>query len=350
MKIAVALSGGVDSSVAALILRRDGHEVIGLTMTLGPLSEGSSAGASGWADASSRVARSLGIPHHVVDVGEEFDRSVVAAFVSDYTRGRTPNPCVVCNSLIKFGRLMREASALGAERLATGHHARVTTESFGTNRALRRGRDVAKDQSYFLYRLTQEQLSRTLMPVGEITKDEARALAAAAGLALADRPESADACFVPSGDIASFIEQRAPEAARPGPIEDLGGNVIGEHRGIAFYTVGQRSGLGLSRPLPTYVVAIRPNSNTIVVGDEADLYADTLAASELHWISGSPLSGRFAASAKIRYAAPPATCTVELKGDSARVRLDAPVRAVTPGQAVVFYDGDRVLGGGVVSP
>jgi tRNA-specific 2-thiouridylase len=351
MRIAVAMSGGVDSSVAALILARQGHEVVGLTMKIWPCEAEVDDDARRCCDPGSirsaeRVARELGVPHYTLGMRAPFERHVVRDFLLEYSRGRTPNPCVVCNRFIKFGPLFEKAAAVGATHLATGHHATVERHRAGGSFLLKRGTDPSKDQSYFLYSLTQDILSRLLMPVGGLTKPEVRAIARASGLSVAERPESQDVCFVPGGDVESFLRQTAPDAGLPGPIEDLSGRVIGEHRGIGLYTVGQRSGLGLSRSRPTYVVSIDADRNTVVVGDDADLYSSELTASDVHWIAGGPPADAFRAEAKIRYAAEPQACSVLLSENGFRLAFDVKQRAIAPGQSVVLYDDEVVLGGG----
>ncbi len=354
MKIAVAMSGGVDSSVAAHILAGEGHEVFGLTMKIwacaadAPIDPRVCCGPAAIEDAG-RVARELGIPHYVVGMRGIFEERIVEHFISEYARGRTPNPCVRCNRLVKFESLLTKALSLGASHLATGHHAVIRKADSGTGHVLERARDSAKDQSYFLYSMNQEQLARVLMPVGGLGKEEVRARARRAGLHVAERPESQDTCFVPRGDIASFVAARLPEAVAPGPIEDLDGKVLGSHRGLALYTVGQRSGLGLARPRPTYVVRIDPGRNVLVVGEDEDLYASRLVADELSWIAGPPPAREFTAEAKIRYAAQSAPCVVRVEGNEARVTFAEPQRAIAPGQAVVLYDGRTVLGGGTIA-
>jgi tRNA-specific 2-thiouridylase len=353
MRIAVAMSGGVDSSVAAHVLKARGHDVLGLTMKVWRCGDGDEVdprvccGPAAVRDAE-RVARDLGIRHYTIGLAGAFENLVVEHFVSEYARGRTPNPCVRCNRLVKFDALLREALALGASHLATGHHAVVRRDPRSGLFSLRRGADRGKDQTYFLYGLGQSQLSRALTPVGELTKGEVRSIAEEAGLHVADRPESQDVCFIPGGDIEAFLRARRADALVPGPIVDLGGAVLGEHRGVALYTVGQRSGLGLARPRPTYVVRIIAEENTVVAGDERDLYSSRLTARDLTWIADRAPGGSFRAEAKIRYASPPAACTVSLAGDEATVIFDEPERAIAPGQAVVFYDGDVVLGGGTI--
>ena len=354
MKVAVAMSGGVDSSVAAHILKEQGHEVIGLTMRIWPCGTDSGSGGRTCCDPDSirdaeRVAGELGIRHYELGMRGAFEGAVVREFLAEYASGRTPNPCVTCNRLIKFGPFLEKAAALGATRLATGHHAVVTRDESTGAYLLRKGRDRSKDQSYFLYVLKQKQLSHVLMPIGGMTKTEVRDAARAAGLSIAERPESQDVCFVPDGDVAAFFRLMRPEAMRPGPIEDLEGNVLGEHGGLALYTVGQRSGLGLSRPRPTYVLRIDAARNAVVVGDDEELYSSELTASDLNWIAGAPPAARFRTEAKIRYAASPCSCTAVLEGERLRLRFEEPKRAIAPGQSVVLYDGDTVLGGGVIN-
>jgi tRNA-specific 2-thiouridylase len=277
-----------------------------------------------------------------------FQRAVVNEFVAEYAVGRTPNPCVTCNRLIKFDPFLTKAAALGATHLATGHHAVVAREDAAARFVLKTARDRRKDQSYFLYVLTQKQLQHVLMPVGGMTKTEVRDAARAAGLSVSERPESQDVCFVPGGDIEGFFRLMKPEAMLPGPIEDAGGTVLGEHRGIALYTVGQRSGLGLSRPRPTYVLRIDAARNAVIVGDDDDLYSRQLTASNLNWIAGSPPAAEFRAGAKIRYAAAPALCSAAVEGGRLTLHFDEPQRAIAPGQSAVLYDGDIVLGGGTI--
>jgi tRNA-specific 2-thiouridylase len=353
MRIAVAMSGGVDSSVAAHILKEQGHEVIGLTMKVWPCGTDDGGGGRTCCDpdsvrAAARVADELGVRHYELGMRGAFESAVVSEFITEYAAGRTPNPCVTCNRLIKFDPFLEKAAGLGATHLATGHHAVVARDDPAGPVALKMARDRSKDQSYFLYVLTQKQLARVLMPVGGLTKEEVRGVARAAGLSVSDRPESQDVCFVPDGDVEAFFRLMKPEAMRPGPIEDRDGNVLGEHRGIALYTIGQRGGLGLSRPRPTYVLHLDAARNAVIVGDDEELYSFELTASDLNWIAGAPPAAEFRSEAKIRYAADPAPCVAAVNGRRLTLRFDEPQRAIAPGQSVVLYDGDVVLGGGVI--
>ena len=285
----------------------------------------------------------------MIDARAAFESTVVSDFVSEYARGRTPNPCILCNRLLKFGLLLDEARSLGAEMLATGHYATIRAEAPGEPLRLASGRDPVKDQSYFLYSLTQAQLGFALFPVGNMAKDEVRALAASEGLGAGTERESADVCFVPRGDPAAFFAARAPRAVVPGPIVDASGTRFGTHRGLALYTIGQRSGLGISAASALYVVRIVPDENTIVVGEDRELHGRSLTARSPSWIAGAPPSARFRALAKVRYGAPKAACAVTVRDDEVAVLFDEPQRAIAAGQAVVLYDEDEVLGGGVIA-
>lgn len=335
----VGMSGGVDSTVAAYLLREAGYEVHGLTLWLwdpqGPYENPCCS-----LDAAALAARELGIPHEVVQAQEDFRRLVVEPTLSAYRRGITPNPCAFCNREVRFALLLREADRRGIPWVATGHHARVARA--GKPRLLR-GRDPQKDQSYFLFALTHEELSRALFPVGEYTKAEIKALAEKLGLTAARLPESQDLCFAPEGIAALILE------AEPGPIYDLDGRLLGRHKGLPHYTVGQRHGLGLSSPRPLYVVALDLERNAVIVGPEEALYARGLLAQDLHWIGGEPPGERFPAEVQVRYRAAPVPAEVELREGAAWVRFSRPVRAVTPGQAAVFYRGEEVLGGGIIA-
>ncbi|MBV9574401.1 MAG: tRNA 2-thiouridine(34) synthase MnmA [Acidobacteriales bacterium] len=360
--IAVAMSGGVDSSAVAALLRAEGHEVIGLTMQLwdqrrlvgqaGP--EGGHGRCCSLDDVhdARRVAEKLGIPYYVVNHQERFERDVVRPFVEEYLAGRTPIPCSLCNNHLKFDQLLTMARQIGADTVATGHYARVEFDDVGGRWLLQRPRDRAKDQTYFLFGLTQDQLSHTLFPIGNMTKSEVRELARSHGLALADKLDSQEICFVPGGDYKSFIasylaeEGRAmPEAA--GEVVTTGGSALGEHRGVHNFTVGQRKGLGVATGSPLYVIQIDSDSRRVVVGNEAELYTHTLRAKHLNFVSVDSLSEPMSVAVKIRHRHEPAPAIVEqIAEDEVMITFECPQRAVTPGQAAVFYDADVVVGGG----
>ncbi len=350
------MSGGVDSSVAAAILKDRGYDVTGITMNLFALprevcrSEDlrSCCGRKAMEDAH-RVAIHIGITHFVVDLRREFEAAVIADFAREYGRGRTPNPCIRCNERIKFRLFLQRARRLGADCIATGHHARVTRDPSGSRCLLKKGKDRGKDQSYFLYRLNQAQLARALMPVGDLTKAEVRETARHLGLSVAEKEESQETCFAPLGNYPGFLAGRDPRAFRPGPILDLEGRVLGEHKGIGNYTIGQRRGLGISAPHPLYVVAINARRNAVIVGEEKDLFRKNLQASRVHLIAGGRLDKPFRAKIKIRYRHPAAEAIViPLSPGRAGIEFGRPQRAITPGQSVVFYKRDVVLGGGII--
>jgi tRNA-specific 2-thiouridylase len=340
VKIAVAMSGGVDSSVAAALLKEAGHEVTGVTMQI----TDDPHPASNAADTAGR----LGIPHQVIDLRDIFTEKIIDDFCGEYGRGRTPNPCVLCNRYIKFGALWEEAKKRGAEKLATGHYARIEKDGGGRYR-LKKGRDKNKDQSYFLGQLTQEQLGRTMFPLSNLTKEEVRKIARELGLPATSRPGSQEICFVPGGDIAGFLEKRAPEYARQGTIQDGTGRTVGRHRGIAAYTIGQRRGLGIALGEPLYVTAIAAEENAIIVGNKEQLYGKELTAGGLNWIAIEAPEGPIQVKARIRYRHTEAPATVIPQDDNnVRVEFASPQAAITPGQAIVFYDGDMVLGAGTI--
>jgi len=349
MRVVAAMSGGVDSSVAAALLAGDGHDVVGLSMQLydqrGAAPAGGCCALDDLHDAR-RVARSLGIPHYVLNLERRFEETVVADFVGQYAAGRTPLPCARCNSDLKFSTLLDRAEGLGAEAVATGHYARVERDPDGRWR-LQCSADADKDQTYFLFSLTQAQLARARFPVGGLTKPEVRDRAGRLGLDVSTKPDSQEICFVPDGDYAAFVERRAPAAARPGAILDEAGRAVGRHGGVHRFTVGQRKGLGLSAPAPLYVLGIDAASATVTVGPRTALERATLTASGVNWISGDAPAGWVRAAARIRHRHQPAPARVRaLEAGRAEVAFDAPQRAIAPGQAVVFYDGDTVLGGG----
>lgn len=354
--VAVAMSGGVDSSVAAALLKDEGYEVVGLTMNLFSLpkevcTSEDLRSCCGWKaqEDANRVAVALGIPHFVVDFRREFERSVIDDFCREYERGRTPNPCIRCNRFIKFDLFFERARKLGAEFIATGHYARIGFDPSTGRRLLKKGLDAGKDQSYFLYPLTQSELARTLFPVGGRTKNEIRRLAARHKLPVAQKPESQEICFIPDNDYPGFLKARLPEAFRPGPIVNREGRIIGTHGGIAHFTVGQRKGMGIAAPRPLYVVAVDAERNTIVAGENEELYKRRLEATELNWISMEKLGEPRTLRARIRYKHAEAPAKVSPRDEGrVLVEFERAQRAVTPGQAVVFYDGDVVAGGGLI--
>lgn len=346
-RVVVAMSGGVDSSVTAWLLKEAGFDVVGVTMQLFS-GDGPSSGCCSAEDGDARrVAATLGIPFYVLNFQADFEKEVIASFGREYARGRTPNPCLVCNSRMKFSLLAGRARSLGASYLATGHYARIAFCADRGRYILKRGVDPAKDQSYALYAMTQDQLSYTLFPLGELTKTEVRSYAAAAGLPVAGKPESQEICFVPGGDYRAFLRGRVP--LQPGPIVDRNGRLLGTHAGVAGYTVGQRRGLGLAGPEPYYVVRIDAATNTLVVGTREETLAPGLLAVDCNFVSVPHLDRTVDATVKIRYRAADVRCRLESVGPGeVVVSFCAPQAAVTPGQAAVFYQGDEVLGGGTI--
>lgn len=345
------MSGGVDSAVAAGLLLRDGYEVIGVTMRLwaqeDPLASRyhrRCCPAEDLDDARS-VADAIGIPHYVLNMEREFGANVVDYFVDEYRRGRTPNPCLPCNEHVKFRSLLDRTAELEAGFLATGHYARIDRD--GERLRLLRAVDSEKDQSYVLYMLGQGELSRLLFPIGGYRKEEVRALAHELGLSNAAKPDSADICFLPTEDYRDFIAQRVPQAE--GDIEDSGGHIVGRHRGVAGFTIGQRRGLRVAAGERRFVTAIDPERNVITIGNEDELLSDALTAESLRWVAGEPPADEFECDVKIRYRTPSHPATVRITSDGAEVTFRTPQRAVAAGQAVVCYRSGEVLGGGIIA-
>ena len=350
--VVVAMSGGVDSSVAAALLVERGYRVIGMMLRLwnepGREEENRCCTPDAMALAR-RISAKLGIPFYALDVQDRFRAQVVQAFIDGYNQGVTPNPCIVCNRQIRWGFLMEHARAFGADFMATGHYARLQTGADGLIQLVR-GNDPAKDQSYVLSVLNQEQLAHSMFPIGEYPKAQVRELAQSFDLPTAQRPDSQDLCFLGQGDYRDFLARHAPTAAAAGPITSPSGEVIGEHQGLANYTIGQRKGLGIASPVPLYVVGKDIARNTLVVGTEAALGRSELSAIEINWVSGQAPQGVLRAQVKIRYKAREAWAEITPgdQGCSAQVRFDAPLRDITPGQRVVFYQGEVCLGGGTI--
>lgn len=353
-RVVVGMSGGVDSSVAAWLLKKQGYDVIGVTMQIwqdeDPPQQEENGGCCGLSavDDARRVASDLDIPYYVMNFKQEFRKDVIDYFVEEYKSGRTPNPCIACNRYVKWEALLKRSLSIGADYIATGHYARIEKLENGRY-ALRRCAAGIKDQTYALYNLTQEQLGRTLMPVGEYSKDEIRRIAGEIGLNVASKPDSQDICFVPDGDYAAFIEQESGRKAQEGNFVTLDGKVLGRHKGIIHYTVGQRKGLGLALGYPAFVLEIRPETNEVVIGSYEESLTTALRADRLNFMAAEDITEPVRAFAKIRYNHRGAWCTVERTGEDEIVcTFDEPIRAVTPGQAVVLYDGEYVLGGGTI--
>ncbi len=345
-RVAVAMSGGVDSSLTAALLQEAGYEVIGATMQIWPSDKQAFGGCCSVEaiEAAKRVAHNLDIPHYVMNFRDIFAQRVIADFCEEYSLGRTPNPCIRCNQYIKFDALLKRIKELDADFLATGHYARIEQSPDGYR--LLKAVDPAKDQSYFLYTLTQRELQHLLLPLGDLHKVEVRRMAAERGLPTADRRESQDICFIPDNDYRAFIAEYIP--TKPGDIVDTEDKILGEHPGLAQYTVGQRHGLGLASNERLYVLRLDAANNRLVVGIEDKLLSDRLLATELSWVSGKAPRQPIDVTAKIRYQSPEAAAELHLDDGVAEVNFHQPQKAIAPGQAVVFYQGDAVLGGGII--
>lgn len=341
-RVFIGMSGGVDSSAAAYLLREQGYDVAGCTLLLRD-------GGEAEAEDARRVCEALKIPHMVLSLREAFQKAVIGDFLAAYTAGRTPNPCIRCNEAIKFGAMLDFALENGFSYIATGHYAAVSRDT-ETGRYVLSAVPTGKDQSYVLYRLSQAQLSHVLFPLAALTKPEIRAIAEKANLPVAHKPESQDICFIPDGDYAAFLN-RCGIPDTPGDFVDCTGRVLGRHRGIFHYTVGQRKGLGIALGVPMYVVALDPKENRVVLGPEGSQYRSTLTVENMNWVSVAAPAAPFRAQVKVRYQAKPAWARLMPNADgTCGVQFDAPQRAPAPGQAAVFYDGARVLGGGVIAP
>ena len=353
--VLVAMSGGVDSSATAKILAEQGFDCIGANMRLyelhDPAANVKSCCSLSDADQAAAVCARMHIPFYVLDCRHDFEKEVILRFVEEYRAGRTPNPCIDCNRHLKFSTLLTHADQLNCHYLATGHYARIRFNEESKRYELLKGVDASRDQSYVLYMLTQEQLSRTLFPLGELHKTDVRGLAKAGGLLNADKPDSQDICFVPDGDYATFIEEQDGIVSIPGHFIDESGHVLGTHKGYIHYTIGQRKGLGISSTEPYFVTEIRTDTNEIVLGRKKDVMSNTLTADRFNWLSISkPEHNSLRCKAKIRYRYQEADCEVFVTGDdSVKVIFDEPQSAITKGQAIVLYDEDRVLGGGTIT-
>jgi tRNA-specific 2-thiouridylase len=352
-RVIVGMSGGVDSSVTAAVLKQQGHDVIGVTLNVWPdlpnmpeIQREDACCALGAVEDARRVADKLDVPYYVLNFREVFEDKVIKDFVQTYASGRTPNPCIRCNQFIKFDALLVKARQLRAQYVATGHYARI---EHGEPNRLRKAADPSKDQSYVLYVMSQERLGAAMMPLGDFSKSSTRQMASDFGLSVANKPESQDICFVPFKRYTEFIELYAPEILQPGPVVNASGKVLGEHRGVALHTVGQRRGLGIAAGEPLFVTGIEPSTNTVVVGDASELLKSSCRLEDVNWIAGELSDEPLRAMGKARYRSSEVPCTVRRDDEGVVVDFDEPQRALTPGQALVLYEGEYVLGGGTIS-
>lgn len=354
-KVMLGMSGGVDSSVAAAVLLEKGYEVIGVTMQIWQdmdedkkMVEGGCCSLSAVDDAR-RVANKLNIPYYVLNFRDVFKEKVIDYFVAEYKEGRTPNPCIACNRFVKFEAMLDKAKSMGIDYIATGHYAKIEYDEGLGRYLLKKSVTAAKDQTYALYTMTQDQLSRTLMPIGSYEKTRVREMAKEIGLTVANKPDSQEICFVDDNDYGRYIAENTDTEIKPGYFVDIKGNILGKHKGIVHYTIGQRKGLGISLGKPAFVVEIDVANNRVILGDNDEVFKDTLIAKDLNWISIDKLNDDIEVTAKIRYSAKEAEAIVTpIENDRVMVKFQAPQRAITPGQSVVFYQGDIVVGGGTI--